>query len=406
VFVTGGASNCELFWELPGWAHYLRRLGSFSRMVWFDKRGTGLSDRDVSTTAVEARMLDIGVVMDAVGMERAVLVGMSEGSLMSALFAATFPERVDGLVLMCGMAHGGAVPLLEALAASASELWGTGTALAMMWAHGIADDQLLGRIERSMGTPTAMARLARITMDFDVRPVLPLVQAPTVVAHCADDPIIPVAAGRELAAGIPGATFVELVGDFHGSGRPAEMERYAAVVEQSVVGAVGTARRTERVLATVLFTDIIDSTARATAEGDRRWADLLDDHDRICTRAVAERGGRVVKMTGDGLLATFDGPAAAIGAATAMGTHLVVLGLAIRAGVHTGEVERREDDIGGVGVNLAARVMGEAGAGEVWVSSTVPGLSAGSGITFISQGPHALKGIDGEQELHLAVLAG
>ena len=218
VFVTGGASNCELFWELPGWAHYLRRLGSFSRMVWFDKRGTGLSDRDVSTTAVEARMLDIGVVMDAVGMERAVLVGMSEGSLMSALFAATFPERVDGLVLMSGMTHGGAVPLLEPLAASASELWGTGTALAMMWAHGIADDQLLGRIERSMGTPTAMARLARITMDFDVRPVLPLVQAPTVVAHCADDPIIPVAAGPRAGGGDPGR-------DLRGAGRGLPRQR-------------------------------------------------------------------------------------------------------------------------------------------------------------------------------------
>ena len=161
--MTGGASHCELFWDLPGWAHYLRRLGSFSRMVWFDKRGTGLSERELSTTAVEARMLDIGYVMDAVGVERAVVVGKSEGAPMSALFAATFPDRVERLVLAAGMGYGGAVPSLPALVESASTLWGTGIAMQAMWAHGITDMDLLARIERSMGTPTAMGALARIT---------------------------------------------------------------------------------------------------------------------------------------------------------------------------------------------------------------------------------------------------
>lgn len=405
VWVNGGASHIELFWELPGWAHLIRRVGSFSRLVWFDKRGTGLSDRDVGSTTLEQRMLDICAVMEAVGTERAFLVGMSEGAAMAALFAATFPERVERLALAAGLTHGDANSLNENLPELALELWGSGFALEAMWARGIADTALLARIERAMGTPTSIAALARATQVFDVRPALPLIQAPTLVVHCLDDPIIPVASGRDFAALIPGATLVELAGDFHGSGRPDEMDQYVRPIEEFVVGSLGTGRRSERVLSTVLFTDIVDSTARATSDGDQRWAEVLDDHDRICRRAVDERGGRIVKMTGDGVLATFDGPASAIGAAHAMVAHLDVLGLAIRCGVHTGEIERRGDDIGGVGVNTAARIMAAAPAGEVWVSSTVPGLSVGSGLVFASQGAHQLKGITDAWELFAAAPA-
>lgn len=399
VWVSGGASHIEPFWELPGWAHLVRRVGSFSRLVWFDKRGTGLSDREVGSTTVEQRMLDICAVMDATGMDRAVLVGMSEGAAMAALFAATFPERVERLALVAGLTHGDANALNDQLPELALEMWGSGLALESMWARGVTDTALLAQIERAMGTPTSMAALARATQVFDVRPALPLIQAPTLVVHCRDDPIIPVASGRTFASLVPGATLVELEGDFHGSGRPDEMDQYVRPVEEFVVGSLGTGRRSERVLSTVLFTDIVDSTARATSEGDQRWAAVLDDHDRICRRAVTEAGGRIVKMTGDGVLATFDGPASAVRAAHAMVSHLDILGLALRCGVHTGEIERRGDDIGGVGVNTAARIMAVAPAGEVWVSSTVPGLSVGSGLVFTSQGHHDLKGIAEPWEL-------
>ncbi len=399
VWIPGGGSHLELFWDLPGWAHLIRRAGSFSRLVWFDKRGTGLSDRDGGASSLEVRMLDIGAVMDAAGFDTAVLVGMSEGAAMAALFAAAFPERVERLALVAGPSHAGAIPTNDQLPALALEIWGSGVALEAMWARGITDTALLARIERAMGTPTSMAAMARANADFDVRPALPLIHAPTLVVHCRGDQIIPFEGAHEFVDLIPGAVLVEIDGDFHGSGRPDEMEQYVRPIEEFTVGSSGTALRSWRVLSTVLFTDIVDSTARATAEGDQSWSALLDDHDRICRRAVDEAGGCIVKMTGDGVLATFDGPAAAIGAAQAMSDNLGVLGLAIRSGVHTGEIERRGDDIGGIGVNIAARIMGCAGGGEVWASATVPGLSAGSGVVFAPRGPHTLKGIDGAQDL-------
>lgn len=400
LWVTGTASHIELFWELPGWAHIIRRLGSVSHLVWFDKRGSGLSDRDIGSLSLEARTEDIGVVMDAAGMDTATIIGGSEGAAMAAFFAARFPERVDRLALFGGMTNAIDNPDFQTLTDMIAEYWGRGVLLETIWAKGITDTELLARIERAMGTPTSMAALVRANSTFDVRPALPLVQAPTLVVHCTGDPIIAVDNGRELAALIPGARLVEFEGDFHGSGNPDEMDEYRKPIEEFITGSISSGAGVERVLSTVLFTDIVDSTNRAEAEGDRRWTELLDDHDRICNRAVDSARGRVVKMTGDGLLATFDGPASAITAAKAMVANVSVLGLELRAGVHTGEVERRGDDIGGLGVNFAARVMAAAQPGEVWVSSTVPGLAAGSGIGFTSRGEHTLKGIDGTHELH------
>jgi class 3 adenylate cyclase/predicted esterase len=403
VWVTGTASHVELFWEIPGWAHVVRRIAAFSRFVWFDKRGTGLSDRNVGGVSIETRVDDIRAVMDAAGIERAILVGASEGGAMAALFAATYPERVERLVAVASWAVPDQIGA-DAFAQAIEDRWGTGEVFGAIWARGLRDTEMLARVERAMGTPGSMAAAIRAAASFDARSALPFVQAPTLVVHCSDDPIIPIAAGRALASRIPGSTFVELDGAFHGSARPEDMDRYCDVIEEFLLGSVGSSGRSERVLATVLFTDIVESTEQAVARGDRRWAELLDAHDHICRRSVEQERGTVVKHTGDGVLATFAGPAAAVRAAHAMVDHLDVLGLAIRAGVHTGEVERRGDDIGGLGVHLAARIMAAAVPGEVWVSSTVPGLAAGSGIRFEDRGSRPLKGIDGEQQLLAAML--
>ena len=395
VWVTGTASHVELFWEFPGWAHTLRRLAECCTVTWFDKRGTGLSDRGLVSTSLEDRMEDIRAVMDQAGIKSASVIGLSESGAMSALFAATFPERVERLVVVASWAY-----LPEHAAALFEKHWGKGALLEAIWAQGCADKDLLGRIERAMGTPTSMAGVVRANASFDVRPVLPLVRVPSLVVHCTDDPMIPVSHGREFASLLPDARMVEVGGAFHGSARPEDMGRYGDAIEEFLVGTERRAASTvDRVLATVLFTDIVGSTDRAATVGDARWAELLDDHDQICRRAVERVRGRVVKMTGDGVLATFDAPASAIAAGHQMIRDLAVIGIEIRAGIHTGEVERRGDDIGGIGVNLAARVMAAAADGELWVSSTVPGLTIGAGVEFTSCGRQELKGIPGEWEL-------
>lgn len=397
IWVTGTASHVELFWEFPGWAHALRRLSERCTVTWFDKRGTGLSDRTLLSTSLEDRMEDIRAVMNEASIDSASVIGLSESGAMSALFAATFPERVERLVVVASWAYR---LVSEQAAAPFETLWGQGILLEAIWAQGFTDKDLLGRIERAMGTPTSMVNLLQANASFDVRPILPLVQAPSLVVHCTDDPIIPVTYGREFASLLPDARIVEVGGAFHGSARPEDMSRYGEAIEEFLVGTKRRAASTvDRVLATVLFTDIVGSTDRAADVGDARWAELLDDHDQICRRAVERARGRVVKTTGDGLLATFDAPASAIAAGHQMIRDLAVVGVEIRAGIHTGEVERRGDDIGGIGVNLAARVMAAATDGELWVSSTVPGLTIGAGVEFTSRGRQALKGIPGEWEL-------
>ena len=396
VWVTGTASHVELFWELPGWANTLRRLSERCTVTWFDKRGTGLSDRVLLSDSLEGRMADILAVMDDAGIESADLIGLSESGAMCALFAATFPDRVRQLVIVASWAYRpepGGADLFD-------QYWGQGALLEAIWAQGHPDRDLLGRMERAMGTPKSMAALLRANATFDVRPVLPLVRVPALVVHCTNDPMVPVTYGREFASLLPQATLVEVGGSFHGSARREDMDRYGDAIEGFLFGSERVvAPSTDRVLATVLFTDIVGSTDRAVQVGDTQWAELLDAHDRICTQAVDRARGRTVKMTGDGVLATFDGPASAIGAGHQMIRELRLIGIEIRAGVHTGEVERRGEDIGGIGVNLASRVMGAAATGELWVSSTVPGLTIGCDVEFVSQGDHSLKGIPGRWEL-------
>ena len=400
VLVCGTGSHVELFWELPGWAHMLRSLARRHRVVLFDKRGAGLSDRTLGSSSFEDRMEDIRAVMDDAGLPSATLIGLSEGGAICALFAASNPERVERLVVVGSFAH---YPRMASAAKLFDRAWGDGTLLEAVWARGVRDRELVARIERAVGTPKSMAALMRANGSIDVRPVLPLVTVPTLVVHCTNDPIIDVSHGREIASLVPTAQLVEVDGDFHGSGKPDEMQLYLDALADFLADE---GRRdvasADRVLATVLFSDIVGSTERAAELGDARWAELLDDHDRIAARAVADGRGRVVKTTGDGVLATFDGPATAITAAHRMIEHLAVVGLRIRVGIHTGEVERRDDDIGGLGVHLAARVLHAAADGEVWVSSTVPGLTVGAPVDFEPRGPHALKGIPGEWDLYVA----
>lgn len=402
IWATGAASHVELFWDLPGWAHAFRRLAAVARLVLFDKRGAGLSDRTLGSGRLEDRMEDIRAVMDAAGMKSATLIGLSESGPICTVFAATFPGRVDSLIIINSFAH---APEITDEASEFESSWGEGWLFEMIWAQGMRGVEMLGRIERAMGTPRSMAALLRASGTIDVRPVLPLVAVPTLVIHCTDDPCVSVTHGRQVASLVPGAEMVEIGGAFHGSARVEDMDLLGDPIERFLLGSqhLGAAS-VDRVLATVLFTDIVGSTERAVTEGDARWAELLDNHDRICSRAVEEARGRVVKMTGDGMLATFDGPATAITAAHRVIDRLAVLGISTRAGIHTGEVERRGTDIGGIGVNLAARVMGVAGDNEVWVSSTVPGLTTGSPITFDTQGSRSLKGIPGEWELFAARL--
>ncbi len=403
VWLTGTASHIELMWEIPGWAHLIRRLSSVSRFIWFDKRGAGLSDRTLGSGLIEDRVEDIRAVMDATGVDSATIIGSSESGAIATVFAALHPERTEQLVLLSAYAF---FPPLADYASIFEEAWGQGWVMETAWAQGMTDLELLGRIERAMGTPTSLAALTRANAAIDIRPILRLVDTPALVVHCTGDPAVPVSNAHELANLLPNATLIEVDGTFHMSARPADTDLLVDAIKPFVVGPDrAVSLSVDRVLATVLFTDIVGSTDRAAAEGDVRWAQLLDDHDRIAVRAVQDERGQIVKMTGDGVLATFDGPATAITAAHRMIDHLSVLGLHLRTGVHTGEIERRGTDIGGIGVNLAARVMAAAGSDEVWVSSTVPGLTVGAPISFHAKGPHALKGIPDKWELFAAHLA-
>jgi class 3 adenylate cyclase/pimeloyl-ACP methyl ester carboxylesterase len=398
VWVPGFAAHVELFWELTGYSHTFRRLASFTRLALFDKRGTGLSDRSVGTGTLADRMTDVATVMDAAGMDTAVVVGVSEGGALAALFAASHPDRVDGLVLIGAAMTGDWID--PPLIAEIEGRWGNGTLLQRLWLNGAGDLDRLGRIERAMGTPRAMAAMMRHNLTADARPALRAVQAPTLVLHCVDDPVVPVAAGRDAAVALGSGRFVEIPGRFHGSNLPEEMDRYVDEIAEFVTGRRDRARWvTDRTLATLLMTDIVASTDRATEAGDSRWAAVLDEHDRVARAAVARSGGRWIKSMGDGVLALFDGPTRAVAAARDLAHDVAPQGLRIRGGIHIGEIVRADDDVHGIAVNITARIAALAEPGEVWVSPTVPGLAAGSGLTFHPRGDHTLKGVPGSWAL-------
>lgn len=413
LFIPGFVSNVELLWELPNWSHLLTRLSGLGRLVFFDKRGTGCSDRTLGTGSAEDRMDDARAVVDAAGIERAMIIGLSEGGPLAILFATAFPERVRSLVLWGTFARGLRGPdfdiglnpeLTEKFIDFIRAQWGTGHALETFLGQVDPDTlDLLARYERQTASPGAAAAILHHNVHMDVRHALPSIQAPTLVVHRTGDPIVPARQGRYLAEAIAGARLAELPGDFHVGGTPGSDDDVIDAIAEFATGApVPRAVDVDRVLMTVLFTDIVDSTARAAAMGDKAWSALLEKHDAAAKRIVEHQRGVVVKRTGDGLLATFDGPGRGIRAARALMDAVRPLGLEVRAGVHTGEVERREGDVAGIAIHIGARVSALAGPGEVLVTGTVKDLVIGSDLQFHDRGDHTLKGVPGDWRLWMA----
>lgn len=402
--VPGFVSNVENAWDSPEEAGFFRRLASFSRLILFDKRGTGLSDRVPvdQLPSLEERMDDVRAVMDAAGSERTALFGLSEGGPMSVLFAATYPERVSHLVLYGSYARRASAELDNgrALIDFIEREWGTGNVLAQRSASTVSDPavrHMLALTERQSATPSAAAALIRMAASIDVTEALGVVSVPTLVMHRRDDPNLRVEAARELAAGIQGVRYVELDGTDH---IPwfGNADVILDEIEEFLTG-VRHGPDPERVLATVMFTDIVGSTHLAESMGDRRWRDLLERHCSVVRTELRRFRGTEIGTAGDGFLATFDGPARAVRCARAIIDAVHGLGIDIRAGIHTGEVEKIGEDVGGIGVHIGARVGSLARPGEVLVSRTVTDLVAGSGIEFTDRGEHELKGVSGPWRL-------
>ena len=413
IWVAGYVTHLDVYWEDPAYRRFCERLASFSRLILFDKRGMGLSDR-VRVATLEERIDDVRAVMEAAGSEQAVLMGVSEGGPMSILFAASVPERVRALIL-CGAEvkedvtddwpwGEGTWEEFEGWMEGVDEDWGSGD---HFWeiAPSLDGDETVrrwwGKMETNAMTPGAAREFMRMGHAIDVRDVLPSVPIPTLVIHRTGDRICHVENGRFEGANIPGATYVELPGDDHAPWVNGGDDILAEIAE--FLTGTREPGRPERVLATVLFTDIVGSTERATSVGDRRWRELVERHHTTVRTQLARFRGREIDTAGDGFLAAFEGPARAIRCASAIIDELRPLDLAIRAGVHTGECEVTGNKLVGVAVHIGARVAALAGAGEVLVSRTVTDLVAGSGIDFEPRGRHALKGVAGEWELFSVV---
>ena len=416
VLVSGFACHVEIMWEFEPSKRFFESLGSFARVMMVDRRGSGLSDPVAAAPPLEVRMDDVRAVMDAAGSQRAALLGISEGVAMSLLFAATYPERVQALVCYGGTARATyaddypwAVPA-EALVESTVELlapsWGDGSTIEVSAPSRAEDPQTrehTGRLQRGTASPGMIWLLTKMFMELDVRAIVPSVHAPTLVLHRRRDRLVNVRHGRWLAEHLPNARLVELEGDDHDP-RYARVDEWLGEVQEFLTGARAE-RKPERSLVTVLFTDIVDSTRMAADLGDRRWREVLEDHQRDVRRALDRFHVRELKSTGDGFLATFDGPARAIRCARELIASSEARSIRVRAGLHTGECEVMGDDIGGIAVHIAARVSAHATAGEVLVSRTVKDLVAGSAIQFSDRGTHALKGISDPWQLHAVTRA-
>ncbi len=413
VLVPGYVSHVELIWEFPGAVRIMDRIASFARLILFDKRGNGLSDPVDGAPALEERIDDVRAVMEAAGSQRAILFGVSEGAPMCLLFAATHPELVSSLVLYGGMPRSTWAPdfpwatpadaLLESSLEMAPHLF-DGAMLDVM-APTIANDpqarQAFARFQRYATTPAMLQQYFLMFLDIDVRAILPAIDVPTLVLHRRGDMAVNRHAAEWMAGQIPGARYVELPGIDHLM-YVGDTDTLMDEVEEFITG-TRRAADIDRVLATVMFTDIVDSTRRATELGDRAWRDLLEAQNEVVRRELARFRGREVKTLGDGMLSTFDGPARAIRCAHAITAAVRPLGIEVRVGLHTGEVELVIDgdteDVAGIAVHIAARVAAKAAAGEVLVSGTVKDLVAGSGIAFVDRGEHTLKGIPDQWRL-------
>jgi class 3 adenylate cyclase len=408
IIVPGVVSHVEFLHEVTGYTAFLRHLSTFARVVTFDKRGQGLSDRISGAPSLEQRMDDVRAIMDDIGSHRAVLMGISEGAAMSALFAATYPERVSQLILYGGFACG-------------ADLWGSDSSMEKVlrrirhWGNGglikgvmpsRAENQdavnQFAKFERLSASPGAYKAIVLLNLLIDVRAILPTVRVPTLVLHRRTDALVSVEWGRDLAAQIPGAKFIEYPGSDHVyfSG---DVEAMLGDIEEFITGHREISSiDLDRVLATVLFTDIVDSTSSAAEMGDQTWRRLLDSHDELAKQMVEKHRGTLIKTTGDGILATFDGPGRAVRCALAFGAAAKQIGLPLRAGLHTGEIEIRGRDIGGIAVHAAARVMAQSQCSEVLVSRVVTDLVAGAGLKFSERGSHELKGLPGRWDLFAA----
>ena len=411
VWIPGWISHVELAWEMPAAARFFRHLASFGRLILFDKRGTGLSDAvpvDQLPT-LEQRMDDVRAVMDAAGSGTAALLGLSEGGPMGLLFAATYPQRTRALVIISSFARiawasdyefGTDVDAFDRYLERLDREWGTGFGFRALF-PGQADDEAMrqwwARYQRLAASPGASAALQRMTFATDVRAVLPTIRVPTLILHRTGDRFVPVQHGRYMAERIPGARFIELPGSDHVPFL-GDSEAMLGEIQEFLTG---TRDRVEpdRVLATVLFTDIAGSTERAAQLGDQRWLELLEGYYSLARRELTRFRGREVDTAGDGFFAAFDGPARAIRCAEAISKGVRPLGIEIRAGLHTGECEVIGEKVGGIAVHIGARVASLARAGEILVSNTVKDLVAGSGIGFEDRGTQTLKGVPGEWRL-------
>lgn len=414
VYVQGAFTHLDVYWELPAFRRYCERLGEFSRLVLFDKRGMGMSDRVPGGTPLDVRMDDIRAVMDAIGSESAALMGESEGGPLAMLFAAAHPERTRSLILQGGEVRErtdedwpwgeSTAEQFEVSIARIPEIWGTGAGIARR-VPSIADDPGLpaiqawwGKAQRNAATPAGWDAFARMAFDIDVRGVVPTIHVPALIMHAAGDRVCHVENARWLSAHLDGARYVEFPGADH---LPwFDPDRTVAEIREFMTGS-REPEEPDRVLATVVFTDVVGSTELATKLGDRRWRDLLETHHATVRAELARYRGREVDTAGDGFLAVFDGPARAIRAAKSIVDAVRALGLEIRAGIHTGEIEQLPSgDIRGIAVHVGARVAAAADAGEVLVSSSVRDLVAGSGFTFVDRGVHSLKGVEEERRLY------
>ncbi len=407
VWVPGFISQVEHWWDEPGYVRMLERFASFARVTMFDKRGTGLSDRLSGAPTMEERMEDVHAVMDAVGLEEAVIFGVSEGGSLAALFAATYPDRCRALALYGAFARFQSwfpsEEALEALFDYVENNWGSGASVARFAPSRQGDSafqEWWGRFERLGGSPSSVKAIMKLNSEIDISSILPSIHIPTLVLHRTEDPTVDVEGGRELASKIPGARLVELPGADH-LPSVGDMESIAGALEEFLTGKkpVGS---TDRVLATVLFTDLVDSTARAISLGDQHWKNLLSAHDSAVRRELARFRGTEIRWLGDGFLATFDGPARAVRCAQVIVEKAASLDLDIRAGLHTGEVELIGEEVHGIAVHIASRVMNLAGPRETLVTRTVKDLVAGSGIIFENFGAHTLKGVPDDWVLYRA----
>ncbi len=417
VWVAGAITHLGVLWEHPGYRRFCEQLASFSRLIVFDKRGMGLSEHTRAGT-LEERMDDVRAVMDAAGSERAALLGVSEGGPMSILFAATYPERTRALLLIGAEVKeertedwpwGDATwAEFESSVATIAERWGDGLS-APLFFPGDPDPAWLirwwGKLLTSAMTPGDAVAFMRVGMGIDVRDIVPTIRVPTLIVHRVDDPICHVENARFLAANIEGARYAELPGNLHVPFAGSGGDEISAEIREFLTGA-REAPAPNRVLATVLFTDIVGSTERAAQLGDRRWRELLEAHHAAVRRELERFRGHELDTAGDGFFATFDGPARAIQCARATIDAVRGIGLDIRAGVHTGECEVVGEKLAGIAVHIGARVAGQARAGEVLVSSTVRDLVAGSGLEFEDRGATVMKGVPGEWRLFAVSDAG